>query len=207
MTLDRELQAGWNGVVLPFDFTTDVKTALGASDVKTLGSATKESGAVTLNFINASLPVAAGTPVLVKCGAGLASGDVVINGAEIKATDPATTVDTETVAGNTFALTGTYTETDLEDAEAYFVAGNKFYHKAAGVALTAKPFRAYITQTASGGARMAVNFNLEGDEVAGISTVNSEAPNYNRYYDMQGRRVAQPTKGLYIVNGKKVLVK
>ena len=204
MTLDRELQAGWNGVVLPFDFTTDVKTALGASDVKTLGSATKESGAVTLNFINASLPVAAGTPVLVKCGAGLASGDVVINGAEIKATDPATTVDTETVAGNTFALTGTYTETDLEDAEAYFVAGNKFYHKAAGVALTAKPFRAYITQTASGGARMAVNFN---DEVAGISTVNSEAPNYNRYYDMQGRRVAQPTKGLYIVNGKKVLVK
>ena len=207
VTLDREFQAGWNGVVLPFDFTTDVKTALGASEVKTLGNATEESGAVTLNFTNASLPVAAGTPVLVKCGADLASGEVVINGAEIKTTDPTTTVDTKTVAGNTFALTGTYSETDLEDAEAYFVAGDKFYHKAAGVALTAKPFRAYITQTASDGARMAVNFNLEGDEVAGISTVNSEMPNNNRYYDMLGRRVAQPTKGLYIVNGKKVLVK
>ena len=27
------------------------------------------------------------------------------------------------------------------------------------------------------------------------------------YYDLQGRRVAQPTKGLYIVNGKKVFIK
>ena len=26
-------------------------------------------------------------------------------------------------------------------------------------------------------------------------------------YDMQGRRVAQPTKGLYIVNGKKLFIK
>ena len=26
-------------------------------------------------------------------------------------------------------------------------------------------------------------------------------------YDLQGRRVAQPTKGLYIVNGKKVVIK
>ena len=27
------------------------------------------------------------------------------------------------------------------------------------------------------------------------------------YYDLQGRRVSQPTKGLYIVNGKKVVIK
>jgi hypothetical protein len=27
------------------------------------------------------------------------------------------------------------------------------------------------------------------------------------YYDLSGRRVAQPSKGLYIINGKKVMVK
>jgi hypothetical protein len=27
------------------------------------------------------------------------------------------------------------------------------------------------------------------------------------WYDMQGRKVAQPAKGLYIVNGKKVVIK
>jgi len=26
-------------------------------------------------------------------------------------------------------------------------------------------------------------------------------------YDLQGRRVAQPTKGLYIVNGKKTVIR
>ena len=31
--------------------------------------------------------------------------------------------------------------------------------------------------------------------------------NESRYYDLQGRRVAQPAKGLYINNGKKVVVK
>ena len=27
------------------------------------------------------------------------------------------------------------------------------------------------------------------------------------FFDLQGRRVAQPTKGLYIVNGKKIVVR
>lgn len=46
------------------------------------------------------------------------------------------------------------------------------------------------------------------EEATGISlTENSELRTENAVYDLQGRRVAQPTKGLYIVNGKKVLVK
>ena len=46
-----------------------------------------------------------------------------------------------------------------------------------------------------------------GGETTGIQDVNRETIANNRYYDMQGRSVAQPQKGLYIVNGKKVLVK
>lgn len=41
----------------------------------------------------------------------------------------------------------------------------------------------------------------------GISDNNRETITNNRYYDLQGRRVNHPTKGLYIVNGKKVNVK
>ena len=32
-------------------------------------------------------------------------------------------------------------------------------------------------------------------------------PADGKYYDLQGRRVVKPTKGVYIVNGKKVYVK
>ena len=40
---------------------------------------------------------------------------------------------------------------------------------------------------------------------SGINTTPTDAPNASAIYDLQGRRVAHPTKGAYIVNGKKVL--
>ena len=45
------------------------------------------------------------------------------------------------------------------------------------------------------------------DVTTGISNVNVETTANNRYFDLQGRNVMLPTKGLYIVDGKKVLVK
>jgi hypothetical protein len=42
----------------------------------------------------------------------------------------------------------------------------------------------------------------------GIKTVNTEVPFIEgAVYDLQGRRVAKPARGLYIINGKKVMVK
>lgn len=61
----------------------------------------------------------------------------------------------------------------------------------------------YVTDAA---ARTFLPFDF--DEATGISSMqNSQSTMPNEVYDLQGRRVAQPAKGLYIVNGKKVLVK
>ena len=46
----------------------------------------------------------------------------------------------------------------------------------------------------------------EGGDTTGISTVAASQKD-NAVYDLQGRQVNNPTKGLYIVNGKKVVVK
>ena len=43
------------------------------------------------------------------------------------------------------------------------------------------------------------------DEVNGISEVTSENSGQAPCYDLQGRRVSHPTKGLFIINGKKVV--
>lgn len=46
------------------------------------------------------------------------------------------------------------------------------------------------------------------DSASGISTpVDMSMPMDNTYYNIKGQRVANPTKGLYIVNGKKVIIK
>ena len=50
--------------------------------------------------------------------------------------------------------------------------------------------------------------SFEGDgETTGIANVNVNANANSSWYDLSGRRVANPTKGLYIVNGKKVIIK
>ena len=62
--------------------------------------------------------------------------------------------------------------------------------------------RVYLT--ASAGAPAFINVD---ESTTGISNVNRETDTNGRYYSLQGVEVAQPTKGLYIVNGKKVVIK
>ena len=55
------------------------------------------------------------------------------------------------------------------------------------------------------GSRLNIVFE---DEATGIEAMhNAQCTMHNEMYDLQGRRVAQPSKGLYIVNGKKVVIK
>jgi len=44
-------------------------------------------------------------------------------------------------------------------------------------------------------------------EATGVKSIENGQLTNDSYYDLQGRRVAQPTKGLYIKNGKKVIMK
>ena len=62
--------------------------------------------------------------------------------------------------------------------------------------------KAYLTYSGAGAPEF-----FSFDESTGIDAtlVNSEKVN-GVVYDLQGRRVSQPTKGLYIVNGKKVFI-
>jgi hypothetical protein len=51
--------------------------------------------------------------------------------------------------------------------------------------------------------------NFDDNETTGLSEIKNTnlTNNTNEFFDLQGRKVAQPTKGLYIVNGKKVIIK
>ena len=104
-------------------------------------------------------------------------------------------------------LRGVYATTSAAaDASNYVMQKNgndvNFY-LVTGTDATVKPFRAYLT-TAVPSARM-LTFNL--DEVTAIDAVNNSKKTSDGYYNLNGHRVAQPTKGLYIFNGKKLIVR
>lgn len=58
-------------------------------------------------------------------------------------------------------------------------------------------------------ANMAMVFDdlIEGNETTGIKELETDVLNDNKYYNLQGVEVAYPVKGIYIHNGKKVIVK
>ena len=98
----------------------------------------------------------------------------------------------------------TFSAADMQEKDHYVLDGHKFvWVKDAGTLAAGKCW-IELPKSASSNAR-ALNIVFEHETTA-ISTIEAAAEN-GVYYTIDGRRVAQPTKGIYIVNGKKVVVK
>ena len=84
--------------------------------------------------------------------------------------------------------------------------GKVGFYKASFTTIVAN--KAYLPQTNiqnAQGVMMAFSF---GDEVTGIDNVNAATAAAKKYYDLQGRRVLYPAKGIFVTeDGQKVLLK
>jgi uncharacterized protein YjdB len=75
------------------------------------------------------------------------------------------------------------------------------FYKWAGGSLTSG--KVYLPSSAVSGAREFIGF----DDATAIEAVKTQNVENDQFFNLAGQRVAQPTKGLYIVNGKKVVIK
>lgn len=57
------------------------------------------------------------------------------------------------------------------------------------------------------GSQLSKGFCFVFPETTNISGVKLNSPQTDIYYDLQGRKVSHPTRGMYILNGKKVFIK
>lgn len=100
---------------------------------------------------------------------------------------------------------GSYTAQSVKDVYGY--ANGKFVKANTG---SVKPFRTYIKVADAQAAPMAFGVNIEGT-VTGINNATTAATAKEAIYNLQGVRVSgdlkRLTKGVYIVNGQKVVVK
>ena len=118
------------------------------------------------------------------------------------------------VTGN--LLVGTATEQEISGAGykyylfGYGAKGQGFYHQTGrdGNSIKLPAHRAGLKLSTSGFApAKELIFNFEDATTNGISTVEQTAePRTDIIYDLQGRRVKNPVNGIYIVNGKKVVI-
>lgn len=119
------------------------------------------------------------------------------------------TTDASTIGTNYLVGSGN-SSTEPSYGDGYYVfswdgenSSTVGFYKSSGGTLAAH--KAYLNLGA-GSAREFLGFSFD-DEATGINITPAFSEGEGVAYDLQGRRVANPTKGLYIVNGKKVLVK
>lgn len=108
-------------------------------------------------------------------------------------------------------LIGTFSDIKAPQGDNFYVlSGNKLYYTTdAEVNVGAN--KAYINKSRivnKGGGAAKAFIDFDELEATGIDAVDTaKTLKGGKFYDLSGREVANPTRGLYIVNGKKVLIK
>lgn len=154
-----------------------------------------EGGKVKLTQVN---QVPANTGVILHGNAGDYNVPVIASASAVS--------DNELIGVNTRTLVEW--ETGDDGKYNYILQGGVFKKAATGGHLKAN--RAYLHTSydvTTAGAREYLEFAFE-DEVTGVADVRCKmADGRNDFYNLNGQKVLNPTKGLYIVNGKKVVIK
>lgn len=158
------------------------------------GTITNLEGAYIISSLSASYAtlspvtaVPANTGIILK---GTASAEVTIP------------VGSATSLEGTNKLVGTTAAKTFANNEAYILYDGEFHPVNAG---TIPVFKAYLD--ASDVPASARALSLVFEDATGIAKVEGVTQGDSQFYNISGQRVSQPSKGLYIVNGKKVVIK
>lgn len=195
--LNRSFAQGWNTICLPFNvIPTDIAE----------GAKAQEFSGVNANALNFDevTEMQANTPYLFFAPQAIASGKVLENKNVVEGV-------AQSVTKEGYTFWGTYTKTDMQGK--YGVANvegvQKIMRGAAGSSLAGT--RAYFTTTNTKANGMRINLGNNG--ITGINQINAEnIQNAAAVYNLQGVKVSNHgttnlPAGIYIMQGKKVIVK
>lgn len=215
----RTISAGnWNTICLPFSMSeAQVKTAFG--DDVLLGDFvrydTQEDALENITGINvvftSATAIEANHPYIIKVSSDITN--FTVNGVDISSDeDEAYTEYNNGKTGTKKVIFGTFNGTlhaglTLADNQ-IFLADNKLWYSKG--LTTIKAFRAYfdfedVLASVASSAPLFISY-MNTTSINEMK-INERMKNDGNYYDLQGRKVASPNKGLYILNNKKIVVK
>ena len=211
VTLNRKLGEKWNTIVLPFALDeTQVTEMFGeGAKVAAYTGSTVNGDHVTLNF-KEQTSMEAQTPYMIKPGTSANSykvNGVILEPAGLKNVEDAN-------KGNGITFVGNYTNGQALQQNSFFISKNTFY-RASGQE-TMKAYRATFQVPSSLSAAKIMNtvFVGEGGSVTAIDDVHVSPQGSFDVYHINGMLVKKNAidlngldKGIYIINGKKYVVK
>ena len=209
----------WSTIVLPFAMTTEqVKAAFG-EDVELEDFVSYEydetEDALTINF-TAVTAMEANHPYIIKVSSLIEEFSA--DGVDIDPEeDPCKEYKAKNKKGKE-VLKGKFAGTYVADFDFYneatysplFLSGNKFYYATENT-MHMKAFRGYfdfvdmLETSEESSARIGMSFD-DDENTTGVKHVQTSKEEAV-YYNLNGQRVEKPTRGLYIKNHKKVIVR
>ena len=200
----------WNTLCLPFSLTAEeiANSPLAGATIMGLASSTLETKEFKFNFEEVTA-IEAGKPYILKWESGENIKNPHFDKVTITSLEPQTVTVGEGKAQVQFI--GTYDPAPLakDDKTSFFVGSDDqlYYPNVENYQVNAcRGYFKISDGVVAASRRVVMNF---GNKLEGIGHIeNSQATtslDAQTAYDLQGRRVTNPTKGLYIVNGKKVM--
>ena len=194
---NHTINTTWATLCLPFEVSLDNQNFRAFE----LGSVSNNE--VGLKELNTIIP--AGTPVIIKMN----EGETKLNFTEADK-EIANEVNTAATADGNYQLKGLYTQKLFDkaaDNNCYIVKGDKLMNPAKLMQNTnketvgSKPFRAYMVDKSTAPAAGAKMFSIgfDNDGTTAIDNLNTIADDNAVYYDLQGKRLNAPQKGINIV--------
>lgn len=207
--IDLGLNPGFNAVALPVALTSDEVAAMFGEDAKVYEFVSVDGEIDALaHFFAKTDGMDAGVPYLL---------EIAEAPAPIKVKGRAVVTDVPSVAHYAVNFTATYAPMEVNDGMFFLTADNYVATTAAAThgvsalaeeapAATLPAFRAYV-KARDGRELQTFRFDILTD-YTGIEEVSADFDENAEIYNLQGIRVKNPVPGaVYIVNGKKVLVK
>ena len=202
MVAKTSIESGnaWNTICFPFALNSDQITATFGSGtlVKELSDVNITGDKASLTFVDVTT-IEANKPYIMQVETG---------GTEYTIPGVAITPSTDlTVEKSGLQFIGNYvcpTVLANTDGTDYYILNDAFKSSKGNTNL--KGFRAYFHVPDTSPVK---SLGFDEGESTGISSMNNEElrMNNDEVYDLSGRRVTAPSKGFYIINGKKVFLK
>ena len=189
VTLTRTLAAGqWTAIVLPFSMTSEQNADAFGAGAKVAELSSTTNTALYFTTVDA---MEANQPYIIQVSDDFTA--VNINGVTITKADP-------TVVFGGWTATGTYAAGKIPAGSHYI--SNNMVKKAADDTNDITAMSVYFTNTFAD----AVELYVDGISTC-IKNVKPGQPAGDIVYTLQGVRVEKAQKGLYIINGRKAIVK
>ena len=204
VVVKRTFKPGLNTLVLPFSLTqTEIEETFGESSkvYVLVGLKTDVRGGQSI-----SLELTEGIEANVPC---LLFTTIENNISELTFTDREVITsdsDKPSTECEGISLIGSYTTcTIAQDESNYVISGSKLY--VVNKAVEMKLSRAYFhLEDPSGAKTISIDFGDGTTSIIDIADYNTQDTS-SVVYDLSGRSVSKPSKGIYILNGKKIMIK